>query len=72
MENSKAFYCSRWKEGCKLTWWKNGLKRAGGPILTERIVKELLEKGSVRGRTGTIVMGQDKGLSFEKKEEKSQ
>ena len=72
MENSKAFYCSRWKEGCKLTWWKNGLKRTGGPILTERIVKELLEKGSVRGRTGTIVMGQDKSLSFEKKEEKSQ
>ena len=22
MENSKAFYCSSWREGCKFTLWK--------------------------------------------------
>jgi len=26
LENSKAFYCDRWKDGCKFTVWKNFLK----------------------------------------------
>ncbi len=25
-ENSKAYYCSNWRQGCKFTLWKNGLE----------------------------------------------
>ncbi len=27
LENSKAFYCSNWKKGCKFTIWKNTLEK---------------------------------------------
>ena len=27
LENSKAFYCSNWKSGCKFTIWKNTLEK---------------------------------------------
>ncbi len=53
-ENSKAFGCSRWREGCKFTLWKNALQRDGGPALTARIVIQVLGTGAVRGSTGTI------------------
>lgn len=53
-ENSKAFGCSRWREGCGFTLWKNALQREGGPALTERIVRQLLQEGLVRGRSGVI------------------
>ena len=55
-ENSKAFGCSAWREGCRFTLWKDGLKRGGGPILTEKLVQLILEKGSVKGSTGLIEM----------------
>ncbi len=29
MENSKSFYCSNWRSGCKMTIWKNMLERHG-------------------------------------------
>ncbi len=53
-ENSKAFGCSRWKQGCKFTLWKNAVQREGGPALTEPIVRALLREGAVRGSTGTL------------------
>ena len=53
-ETSKAFGCSRWKEGCKLTLWKDTAKRAGGPALTAALVTRLLRDGAVRGTTGTL------------------
>lgn len=53
-ENSKAFGCSEWKNGCKFTIWKNCLESSGGPTLTAKLVQLVIEKGSVRGSTGTI------------------
>jgi hypothetical protein len=65
-ENSKAFYCSRWKEGCKLTWWKDRLSSKGGPLLNEKIVGLLLEKGEVVGSTGRIYLDAQKTISFDR------
>ena len=62
-ENSKAFGCSGWREGCHFTLWKDGLKRGGGPELNEKLVKLLLEKNEVKGSTGVIAM-KDGLLSF--------
>ncbi len=45
-ENSKAFYCSNWKENCKFTVWKDSLKRYGLEI-DEEMIKALLEKGQI-------------------------
>ena len=62
-ENSKSFYCTKFREGCKFTIWKNELVRAGGPEITEKLLKLCVEKGDVRGSTGVIHY--DKGhISF--------
>ena len=55
-ENERAFGCSRWKQGCSFTIWKNALTRYGGPLLNQKIVVALIKNGQVRGRTGTIVL----------------
>ncbi len=62
-ENTKAFGCSAWREGCHFTLWKDGLKRGGGPELTEKLVRMILDKGSVAGSTGTVAL-KDGQLSF--------
>lgn len=55
-ENSRAFGCSRWQEGCGFTLWKNAVTGVGGPELNQKIIKALLTStdGSVRGSTGTL------------------
>lgn len=62
-ENSKAFGCSAWREGCRFTLWKNGLKRAGGPMLTKALVGKLLKQGELKGSTGLLSMKEGQ-LSF--------
>ena len=54
MENSRSFYCSRWKEGCRLTLWKDCCVRSGGPPLTAALMKKLLAVGRLEGKTGTL------------------
>ncbi len=63
IENTKAFGCSAWREGCHFTLWKDGLKRGGGPELTEKLVTLILEKGTVKGSTGVISL-QNGQISF--------
>jgi len=46
LENSKAFYCDRWKDGCKLTIWKNTLKTYGIE-LDANTMQKLLKSGKV-------------------------
>ncbi len=46
-KNSKAFYCSRFREGCKLTVWQDCLDRYGLK-LDDDMMKEVLEKGQKR------------------------
>lgn len=41
MENTKSFYCTQWREGCKFTLWKNALQNHG-ITLDESIVSKLL------------------------------
>ena len=53
-ENSKSFYCTKFREGCAFTIWKNTLERAGGPPITEKLLRLCVEKGDVRGSTGVI------------------
>ena len=69
-ENSKAFGCSRWREGCSFTLWKNAVVGAGGPELNAKIVRALLNAsdGSVRGSTGTLRY-QNGRVTFQRKGE---
>ncbi|MBP3646179.1 MAG: DNA topoisomerase III [Clostridia bacterium] len=55
-ENTKAFGCSRWQEGCKFTIWKDGVSKVGGPVMDAKLVKALLsaENGDLRGSTGVL------------------
>lgn len=46
IENSKAYACSEWKQGCKFTIWKNSLD-AYGITMDETILIQLLEHKSV-------------------------
>ena len=41
-ENSKAFGCSQWKDGCKFTVWKDALKRSGGNAISAAAMGKLL------------------------------
>ncbi len=41
-KNSKAYYCSSWKNGCKFTIWQDGLDRYGQK-LTDEMMTELLK-----------------------------
>ncbi len=60
LENSKAFYCSRWKDGCGLKIWKDCCQKAGGPLLTPALIALALRDGTVRGSTG--ILAHDKGI----------
>ena len=53
-ENSKGYYCTRFRDGCRFTIWKNELVRAGGPEISEKLLRLCVEKKEVRGSTGTI------------------
>ncbi len=55
-ENDKAFGCSRWREGCKFTIWKDCVERIGGPAMNEKLVKALLtaEDSDLRGSSGVL------------------
>ncbi len=69
-ENSKAFGCSDWKNGCAFTIWKNGLQRGGGPAITEKLLKLILSEKTVRGSSGVLHFdGQN--LSFTKNGEEA-
>ena len=53
-ENSKSFYCTRFRDGCGFTIWKNELERAGGPTMTAKLLELCMKNGDVRGSTGVI------------------
>lgn len=60
--NERAFGCSRYKEGCKYTVWRDGLTRQGGPVLTVPMMKKLfagaalaVDGGEIRMENGRVV-----------------
>ena len=52
--NEKAYGCSKWKDGCKFTIWKNTLIRAGGPEISPDMVMQLIQSGRVDTPEGVI------------------
>lgn len=46
LENSKGYFCSNWKQGCKFTIWKNALDNYGVAIDSD-FVKAILENGKI-------------------------
>ncbi len=56
-ENSKAYGCSGYREGCKITLWKNGLDKLGKKNITIKEAKALLAgnviKVKLESRSGT-------------------
>lgn len=66
LENSRGYYCSRWRQQCKFTVWKDSLQKQGGPILTADLMKLLLTQQSVKGSTGKISL-KDSQVSFQSK-----
>lgn len=44
LENSKAYYCSEWRNNCKLTIWKNTLDRYGNKLDEDTMIKLLKDK----------------------------
>ncbi len=53
-ENTKGYYCTRFRDGCRFTIWKNELVRYGGPELSEKLLRLCVNKKEVRGSSGTI------------------
>jgi len=55
-ENEKAFGCSRWREGCKFTIWKDCVVKIGGPQMNAKLVKALLEaeNSDLKGSSGVL------------------
>lgn len=47
-ESEKSFSCSRWREGCKFTLWKNTLERLGKKTISAKQAKVLLEGGNIK------------------------
>lgn len=45
LENSKAYFCTNWREGCKFTVWKNTLENYRLEV-TSDVIKELLKNKS--------------------------
>ena len=66
-ENSKAFYCSKWQQGCKFTVWKNSLSKSGIPELTVDMMKDILNSGCIELKEGTITYKTSEGVRFIKK-----
>lgn len=74
-ENSKSFYCSKWKSGCKFTIWKNSLDVYGN-VMDNKIASELIKNKKVdnieitlpqtneRGKA-TLVLNKDVKTMFE-------
>ena len=46
LENTKAFYCDKWRDGCKLTIWKDSLKPYG-ITLDSKLMQTLLKDGKM-------------------------
>ncbi len=65
-ENTKAFYCTLYRQGCRFTLWKDCLQKGGGPQLTAKLVPLLIKNGSLQGSTGNLTL-REGFLSFTSK-----
>lgn len=74
-ENTKAFFCGEWKNGCKFTLWKDALDRYGNSLDSAKM-KKLLKDGKVENisvilpqtgekGTATLILNKEKGAMAE-------
>ena len=47
LENTKAFYCSEWRQKCPFTIWKNELVKYNIPQITKAMITQLLKDGQI-------------------------
>jgi len=47
LENSKSFYCGRWRDGCKFSIWKDAAAR-NGLALTPDLIRRLLAEKTIK------------------------
>ncbi|MCH5286272.1 MAG: DNA topoisomerase 3 [Christensenellaceae bacterium] len=64
VETQLAFSCSRTSDGCHFTLWKDCLTRGGGPELTDKLIRLLLEKRTLQGSTGVVSLA-DGRIAFQ-------
>ncbi len=64
-ENSKSFYCSGYKEGCRWSVWKNDKYFAAlGKKITKTLVKNLLKNGQVQVKDLTSRSGSNYSITL--------
>ena len=61
-ENSRAFGCT--EKGCNCTIWKDCLQKGGGPAITEKLLRLLLERKQLQGSTGILMIREGKILFY--------
>jgi len=59
LENSKSFYCTNWKQGCKFSLWKNSVQ-AYGKNLTAKDAKILLKDRKILNENLFLPQTQEK------------
>lgn len=59
VENSKSYYCTNWRQGCKFSIWKNCLEIYGKSIQSDEIEK-LLENGKIENINITLPQTMEK------------
>ncbi len=60
LENTKAYYCSEWKNDCKFTIWKNSVE-VYGITLKDSMIKKLLTERKVKSVFVTLPQTGEKG-----------
>ena len=61
LENTKAFYCANWKEGCQFKVWKNILDRYGA-VMDSAKMRKLLKIGKAEGIKFTLPQTGESGV----------
>lgn len=60
LENSKSFFCSKWREGCKFSFWKNSLEPYGIAV-TQELVTQLLKDDKIENVPVSLPQTGEKG-----------
>lgn len=62
LENKKAFYCSNWRTGCKMTIWKNSLNPYGQQV-TKELIQKLFKNKIIKDIDIILPQTQEKGIA---------
>lgn len=62
MENSKSYYCSDWRKGCRFSLWKNSFEKYG-LNLTEEMAKDLIAGKAIENQQVTLENGSSTGMA---------